>query len=257
MLRLTNTEARLGGLGGLIHLTHLALAGLSYERAGLAVALPALAPQLLSLHLQVGGSDITDCKAVQHVSGWNTADLRNIGRLCARLQELRLTECAVGRSSSGEQAGQAVAGLTRLYPALTSLTVCSAVSPSQLLVLAGHASRLASLRTGPNCWLSARLLSRLIALNPLAELKRLQVDRPADLALPALFALLTTATRLETVVGVEHWDGLDTQSVAVSHHTGIKYSLAVQELHPTERHVRLGEPGSAACPSPALHRNRV
>ena len=103
-------------------------------------------------------------------------------------------------------------------------------SPSQFLVVTGHALQLESLHTGLSCWVSTRLLSHLlrwqifplnypnklflVRLNPLEHMRSLRIDNTADLSAPALFLLLQRATNLEEVIGTETWQELDLRTCA-------------------------------------------
>ena len=100
--------------------------------------------------------------------------------------------------------------------------------------MTGHASQLASLVTGVNCWITTRLLSHLLKLNGLANLKYLRWKKnnsrsitnvwqsplasmhyTKDLSATVLFLVLKKASRLERIVGAESWHDMDPRWDAV------------------------------------------
>lgn len=202
-LKITNSSYKLHRLGNLRCLTTLSMSGVNYRQSKLGVAMLALAPQIQKL-------------SFDHINGLDTKDMRSIGQYCTKLADLTLSNCTIARSISDPlvniQSAEDGNQKPKLFNSLCNLVIGSNISPSQFLVITGHAYKLQSLHTGMSCWVSTRLLSHLLKLNSLEYLKFLRIDHTVDLSGPALFLLLRKATSLETIIGTETWQELDIRS---------------------------------------------
>ncbi|XP_023326731.1 uncharacterized protein LOC111700143 [Eurytemora carolleeae] len=198
-LRCVSTRTKLHTLGRLENLTNLYISGSNYRQSNLSVCLMGRAGSLTSLHLE-------------HVSGMDSCDLRTIGQYLLALEDLTIMNCCLSRGLMDRvEERTAEKKQLRLYTSLKSLNISSNISPSQFLLLTGHAGRLRNLQTGLSCWVSTRLLSHLVRLNPLSQLEFLRIDYTSDLCAAALFLVLRTATSLKNIVGTETWQDLDTR----------------------------------------------
>merc|ERR1719232_1792002 len=142
---------------------------------------------------------------MDHVYGWDTTDLRSIGQYCGQLESFTVSNCTMDNRNAPSDQEKRV----RYFPTLRKLTVSSNVSHSQFLVMTGHASQLSHLQTGVNCWVTTRLLSALLKLNSLEQLKFLRIDCTKNLCPTVLLLLLKNAKSLESLIGVETWQKMD------------------------------------------------
>jgi len=199
-LKITNNSYKLQKLCYLLSLTSLSVSGVNYRQSRLVVAMLALAQKLQSL-------------SFDHVNGLDTGDLRTIGQDCTKLQWLTLSNCTVSSNlfDHADDVQPTGEGNTKhkLFHSLRNLVISSNISPSQFLVITGHAYNLETLHTGISCWVSTRLLSHLFKLNSMEKLLTLRFDHTADLSAPALFLILRKATNLRTIVGTETWQEMD------------------------------------------------
>jgi len=191
-LKMTNSSQKLHILGSLLNLSELELADLNYRQSRLDLAIMGLSSRLRNL-------------ALDHVYGWDTTDLRAVGQYCSQLESFTVSNCTIdNRNVPSEQEKK-----VRYFPTLRKLTVSSNVSHSQFLVMTGHASQLSHLQTGVNCWVTTRLLSHLLKLNSLEQLKYLRIDCTKNLCPTVLFLLLKNAKSLQYLIGVETWQKMD------------------------------------------------
>jgi len=191
---------KLHKLGTLQHLQNIHVSGPNYRSCNLGVFLLGRAPVLSRLYLE-------------HVSGMDSCDLRSIGQYLVSLEELTLMNCCLSRGLMDRvEERTAERKQIRLFTSLKKLNISSNISPSQFLMLSGHAVQLERLQTGLSCWVSTRLLSHLVRLNKLEKLTYLRIDYTSDLCAAALFLLLRTAKLLTTIVGAETWQDLDQRS---------------------------------------------